>query len=214
MWVCKFEFDGSNILYGKAAKLFNISLSGYNLSSFEKGKKLFVNTAGRFFGEEDKKNKFLSFLKKDKHVKNLEERNGFFMILVQEDYSFKPFYSSSFIYISPVLIDNNGKYHFHIGSWERKDIEELLKLGEKLPQYKLITLKQEKIDDVSVTKLRSDLTEKQKNTMELAVKNGYYEFPKRITLKELAKIAGISYSTFQQHLSYAEKKINSSFCPQ
>ena len=176
-------------------------------------KKLFVNTAGRFFGDSSKLYKFLNYLKKDKHVKHLEEKNGFFMIQVQEDYSFKYFYSPSFIYISPVLIDKKGKYHFNISSWERKDVEKLLKLVEKFPAYKLLSLKQEKIGDVSISKISPDLTDKQKNAMELAVKNGYYEFPKKITLKELAKIIGVAYSTFQQHLSYAEKKINSSFCP-
>ena len=43
--------------------------------------------------------------------------------------------------------------------------------------------------------------------MELAINAGYYNYPKKITLPELAKKMKISYSTFQAHLKKAEGKI-------
>jgi len=211
MWVVKFQFDGSEILYGRYAKKFNGVISGYNLSSYERGKRLYVNSAGRFLGEHPDKSKFMNFLKKDKHILKLEEHEGFFIVLVEEDYSFKPFYSSSFVYLSPVIINKEGLYSFHIGSWHREDIEKLLKKVEGFEGYKLLSLKQERIKDISLTGIRPNLTEKQKKAYELAVEKGYYEYPKKIDLKQLAKLAGVSYSTFQQHLKYAEKKVSNFF---
>ena len=51
------------------------------------------------------------------------------------------------------------------------------------------------------------LTVKQKKAFELAVNNGYYEYPRKITLSQLASILGISFSTYQKHLRKAEQKI-------
>lgn len=211
MWVVKFQFDGGGILYGKTAKNFNGTIRGYNLSSYEKNKLLIVTSVGKFFGDDKNKQKAMNFLKKDKHIVKLEEKNGFFIITVKEDLSFKPFYSPLFIYVSPVVIDNQGIYSFHIGSWKREDIEKLLKTVENYPLYKLISLKQEKIENISLIGLHPNLTEKQRKAHELAVENGYYEYPKKINLKKLAQFMKISYSTYQQHLKYAEKKINNFF---
>jgi len=208
MWVAKFQFDGSNILYGKTAKKFNGTVIGNYLFVYEKNKVPYVTSYGRFIGKEENRKKAIKFLKKDKHVISIEESKDFFLILVKEDKNFKSFYSPAFFHLSPTNISNQGIYTFHIASWNRKDIESLLKNAEKYPGFKLISLKQEKIQNMVVTSVLPNLTEKQKQVYDLAVEKGYYDYPKKIELKQLAKILNISYSTFQQHLKYAEKKIS------
>ncbi len=211
MWVLKFEIDGSESLFGKIAKKFNINLTGYPISSYEKDKQLFVNIVATLSGEEKNKKKLIAFIKKDKHILNLEEKDNFLVLLVKEDYSFKPFYNPHFVHINPVLVDKEGKYLLHIASWDRKKIEQLINFASKIYRYKLIKIKQEKIENISLIGLQPNLTQKQKRVYELAVESGYYEYPKKITLDKLAKISNLSYSTFQQHLKYAEKKINNFF---
>ena len=51
------------------------------------------------------------------------------------------------------------------------------------------------------------LSEKQKEIFDLACKRGYYNFPKRLTLEELARSVGLSESTTREHLRRAEAKI-------
>lgn len=51
------------------------------------------------------------------------------------------------------------------------------------------------------------LSEKQREIFNLAVSKGYYEVPKRLTLRELAEATGIKASTLQEHLSKAESKL-------
>ena len=51
------------------------------------------------------------------------------------------------------------------------------------------------------------LTKGQKRAIELATQRGYYNFPRKTELKHLAKEAGISLSTFREHLRKAEKKV-------
>jgi len=53
MWAVKFQFEGSNVFFGQAAKTFNISLTGYPVSSYEKNNQLFLNLIGTIQGEED-----------------------------------------------------------------------------------------------------------------------------------------------------------------
>ncbi len=206
MWTVRFQFDGSKLFYGNLCKNYNLEASGYNLSSYEKGKDFILTFAARLMGEEKNIRDAIRELKKDKRVLKVEENNKFVLLTIKENKLFKPFSSPLFIYLSPAIIQK-GIYTFHVASWERKDIEKLLTLAEKFPNYKLISIKQEKIKNISVTGIQPNLTEKQKKAYELAIEKGYYEYPKKITLKQLAKLSNISYSTFQQHLSYAEKKI-------
>jgi hypothetical protein len=206
MWVVKLSYDGSGLFYGGLTKKYNITLSGYNLSSYIRNGKFHVVSVGRVFGKEKNIKKALKELKNYKHMIYFEEINGFIILSLTENKPSRIFYSPLFIYPSPILIEN-GKYTMTVGSWSRKEIEKLMKQCEKFPGYKLISLKEEKIRNISITGVQPDLTDKQRAVYELAVKKGYYEYPKKITLKELAKLSGISYSTLQQHLSYAEKKV-------
>jgi predicted DNA binding protein len=211
MWVVKFQFDGSNILYGKTAKKFDAEAFGYILSVYEKNKGIYVTSVGRFSVGRDKAKKVINFLKKDKTVIKIEQHGDFFIVLVREQDMFRPFFNSSFIYVSPVVINNKGNYTYHLASWYRQDLEKLLKHVSKFPRFNLLSIKEEKIRNLSITGIQPDFTDKQRKVYELAVEKGYYNYPKKITLKELAKMFGVSYSTFQQHLSYAEKKMGRFF---
>jgi DNA-binding CsgD family transcriptional regulator len=211
MWVAKFYFKGDKIFFGEIAKKFNIILTGYPISSYERNKQLYINLIGTIKGEVKNKSQIVNYLKKSKYLINIEENNDFLNLLVKEDKKFKFFYSPFFIYLSPVLIDNRGFYHYHLGCWEKDELAKLLGFVERGYDYKLLSLKQEKVKNISILGLQPNLTKKQKRVFELAVERGYYEYPKKIELKELAKEAGISYSTFQQHLKYAERKINNFF---
>jgi len=211
MWVVKFQFDGSNILLGKAAKTFHLNLTGYPISHYEKSKQLFLNLVGTMQGNEKDKENFVKFLKKSKYILKLEVNNDFLNSLIKEDKKLKVFYSPYFVYLSPVKIDKSGTYSYHLGSWKREEITKLLKFVETTHGIKFQNLKQEKINNLSMLGIQPNLTEKQRKTYDLAVNQGYYQYPKKIKIEELAKLSGISYSTFQQHLKYAEKKVSEFF---
>lgn len=51
------------------------------------------------------------------------------------------------------------------------------------------------------------LTERQEEIIRLALEAGYYDQPKRATIKDLARRAGIAPSTLQEILQRAEKKV-------
>ena len=69
------------------------------------------------------------------------------------------------------------------------------------------SIKEEKISDIFFPHIFPKLSPKQKYAIELAVKSGYYEYPRRIDLEGLAKISKVKRQTFQENLRRAEKKI-------
>ncbi len=211
MWVLKFILKGEDIFFGSLAKRFNLTITGYPVSRHEKAKGLFINLVGNVTGYEKDEESIIRFLKRSKYFLKMESNGNFFNLLIKEDKKFAPFYSPSFIYLSPVKIDHSGIYTYHLGSWGKEDLSDLLKFIGKNYSYKILHFRQESIKSVSILGVQPNLTEKQRSAYELAVKKGYYEYPKRIDIKQLAKLSGISYSTFQQHLKYAEKKISEFF---
>ncbi len=76
-------------------------------------------------------------------------------------------------------------------------------------------LKAEKID-VKIMRLTSiadveSLTSRQRNIVEVALEEGYFDYPRRISLRNLAKKMGVSASTVSEVLRRAEKKILSTY---
>ena len=55
--------------------------------------------------------------------------------------------------------------------------------------------------------LHPKLSPKQKEAVELAVKEGYYNYPRKIDLEGLAKLSKVKRQTYQENLRRAEKKL-------
>ncbi|WP_247729832.1 helix-turn-helix domain-containing protein [Halovivax limisalsi] len=55
--------------------------------------------------------------------------------------------------------------------------------------------------------LRSTLTDRQREVLEMAFEMGYYDWPRRHTGSEIADRLGISSATFSEHISAAERKL-------
>jgi len=76
-------------------------------------------------------------------------------------------------------------------------------------------LKENKVD-VKILRLTSvadveTLTSRQRSIVEVALDEGYFDYPRRITLHSLAKRVGVSASTVSEVLRRAEKKILSTY---
>lgn len=71
----------------------------------------------------------------------------------------------------------------------------------------IIRLVQKSLDNVFYPRIMPDLTKNQKQALDLAIGEGYYEVPRKTDLRTLAGILQISLSTYQKHLRKAEQKL-------
>lgn len=209
MWVCKIVFfPDETAIFSPLTKKYNLILLGYPLSYFYKNKKYYYVGAGILIGDEKNKNKVTNILKKDKRVKNMERKGDYFIGIFEQQQRLKELYNPELIRVNPVIIDDKGNEIWEMGSLNRKVLMNFAKNArEKYGNCKLVKFKRETAVNLSVLNIIPELTSKQKQAMELAIKNGYYEYPREIELEKLAKMMKISYSTYQAHIRKAEHRL-------
>jgi len=207
MWTAKIIFDGSNALIGSKTLKHKVNIFAFPLSySYEKNW-VIVHITGDILGKENNIKKFIKDFKKQKRTINFELNNNFFIGTIKEPLTAKNLYNKDLIHLAPALIDENGQEFITIGSFNRKSLEKVIKTLHRFGETKLIYIKEKKIKNISIIQLHPELTLKQKQAIELAIKYGYYKYPRKIELKKLAKLMKISYSTYQAHLRKTEQKL-------
>ena len=208
MWVLKLELESENQFLGKMAIKHNITMSGYPISFSEKKKYLEVINCGLMFGTEENKKYLIKDFKTSKIVSNIERNNDFIIIQMKVPKFMKPFFNPEIIQVSPVLINPSIKKHlWTLASFKREILEKVLKFAKEKHNAKLLKFKQEPVNNISISSVLPNLSKKQYDAFNLAIREGYYDFPKKTDLKSLAKLMGISYSTYQEHLKRAESKV-------
>lgn len=212
MWTLKIRVYEEKDIYGSRTRKFNITLYFYSINYFIKKKKYYFVGVGVIEGEERNKKAFFRDLKKDKRIEKLEINKDFFICIYSEtktralERMVQVAYSPSFFHLKPVIMSNNGWETWEVASLDRKILEKLIDIAKRY-KYELLYFKEKKISNIMIFNILPELTDKQKRALELAVENGYYEYPRKIKLEKLAKLMKVSLSTYQAHLRKAEKKL-------
>ncbi len=207
MWVMKISIPfRKSALLSNLARKHKISIVGYPISSEIKKDAVYVITSGLFIGESKKLKDFCKDMKKDKRTLKLEIKENFGIAYMKQHPINKFLYQSGIFHIKPAIVTRKGTYIFELASWEKEKLIRIIKAYEKF-NLKLHWIKQKRITNIQILNIFPNLTEKQKKCLQIAINNQYYNYPRGIDLKSLAKKAGISYSTYQFHLRVAEKKI-------
>jgi len=207
VWVSKVILKGDNAILGSIAKKLSMNFIGYPISIYKKEENINVCFVGHTFARPEKIKELVEVLKKSERILNFEESNGFFIGRIKENTELNSMYEENIVYAEPVLIKDDGTEEWMIGSWEREDLTKFVDLVEKKYHGKLINISNRKINNFSIMSINPPMTENQKEAMNLAISNGYYSYPRKIDLKQLSKIFGCCYSTYQSHLRKAELKM-------
>ncbi len=207
MWVAKIKIDSKGTLIGTKAKKYHVNVFAFPLSYYYGKKWIVLHIAGNLIGKDNDKKSFIKELEKEKKVVNFEVKDDFFIGMIKDPIFLKILYSKDIIHVEAPFISEEGYEVMCVGCFEKQPLIKIVKILEKKYSGELISIEQKKIKSISVIKISSDLTDKQKQAMHLAIKNGYYNYPRKIDLPKLAKLMGISYSTFQAHLRKAEQKL-------
>lgn len=207
MWIAKFIIKHDCIL-GNRCEKFKVTLQGSNPSVYKEKGKIVSSSMHYMSGEAENIDRFVEDLSKDKKVIKVERKGDMFFLLEKSENKAAQFYNPKILFTRPVVIGRDGYEHWEIASYEKKEIGNFLgKVERKFKNYKLLKLKETKIDNIFFPRLMPNLTDLQKRAIELAIQNGYYKTPRKIDLRSLARLMNISLSTYQQHLRTAEEKL-------
>ena len=208
MWVMKLKLESKNQFLGRLAIKHKVSMTGYPLSYYKDKKWLYLIACGLMFGKEKNKKALIKDMNKQPELVKLETKNDFVIAITKQPLFTEPVNDPRIIRPAPVVINYKEKKHtWHLASFDKKVLTKVYTFAKKHLGAQLLKLKEERISNISITKLLPELTKKQKRALEIAINNGYYDYPKKVNMEKLAKIMGVSYSTYQAHLKKAEGQI-------
>jgi predicted DNA binding protein len=211
MWVAKLRLKHDDCVVGRRCKRFNVISIGVPLNSYNEEGTAYFSHFETLVGDEKKISRFIEDLKDDPTIKNLEvQGNSIFFVneLPIKQTIPTTHYNPKIFFIKPVIVDDKGYESWEIGSWNEEILREfIVNLQKEHFEVKILKIQNEKLNEVYFPQVMPFLTKGQKRSLEIATQRGYYDFPRKTELKKLAQEAGISLSTFREHLRKAEKKI-------
>lgn len=212
MWVARFRLMDDEDIYSPLCKKYKIEFFAFPYSTFVKNNTLNL-VGGTISGYEENKTKFLMELKKDKRVKRVEVYRDFTFIHAGHIISRKAkaetriFYNPQYIRVKPVHIASDGWEYWEVACLDRAELNKLIEAATVFYHGEIFAIRSEKLKNVTSLELAPNMTEKQAEAVGLAFRKGYYDYPRKLTIPQLARMVKRSYSTFQENLSKAENKI-------
>jgi len=116
------------------------------------------------------------------------------------------------LYQSPTIY-RQGWEHYTVVAFDGDDVRELL--GDLRSDREIELLSKTSISETQIphsmlapaSQLFEDLTDRQLAALQLALERGYYEQPRKTSLRELAEQTAVARSTYEEHLRKAENKL-------
>lgn len=208
MWVIKFRNWHKDCLIRPLCVRYNVTDLVYLLKAWTEKKKFFYLELHILQGTQKAINKFVRALKNEKETKKLEGSGNYIFTLNEKPASknsYFPLFDPKIIQVKPVVQRSDGYEDWELASFDREVLMKALKIPDL--QVEKESIEEKTIKDIFVPKINPELSEKQREAIELAVKNGYYNFPRRIHLEKLAEISKVKRQSYQENLRKAERKL-------
>lgn len=148
--------------------------------------------------------KFLKEFRSTKELLVLDSQPLKALILhqtISPNSSYDAVLKSNMVYLSPITVEDGMEVHSVI-SHDPKGIGKMLSELDEIGESKVL-----RIGDFDPKKKSRGLTKKQLDSLLVALDNGYYKWPKKATLEDLAKIEGISRRSVQERIRRGEAKL-------
>ncbi len=203
MWKLKTRLK-HRCLFGDNCEKAKVICINISFNAFKKGNLFYVYHFGTVFGDNYKE--FLDLIKNDKRADYFEADDKTFFVVEKRSEKEIPgmYVTPELIYVKPVYVNEDGYETWELAAIKKETLMEFVKHFEKA---EILNIEQTKLKDIYFPRLSPDLTQHQRDALELAMEEGYYQFPKKTDLNRLAKIAKLSKSAFREHLKRAEMKV-------
>ena len=159
-------------------------------------------------GPPEGKTAFLNDFAKDRLVSRLETEGDMFTYeyrIGKGGQHVQLYYNNKMVFVEPVENSSDGFEYWHVASWEKQVLSRFYRdLVKNMSHCEILSLKESKLSNVYFPNVMPKLSPSQLKAVSLALENGYYQYPRKTSLKKLAVIAGVALSTFQENLRKAE----------
>ncbi len=214
MWTFKFIVKHEGCIYSPKCERFKIIDQVHPINYYVKDEKIYMTAVHITKGDEKKLKRYYDALSKDKRVSRVSgDPNMFYTLAVQPmaHWWLRYWYAQDIFYTEPIFQDIDGYETVSVASWDRKPLADLLdaiKSNRKIyKKFRILSFKRATPQDIFVTYLTPKLSEKQQAALRVAVDSGYYSYPHKTRLSDMAAAMGITTGTFQEHLRKAEAKL-------
>ncbi len=213
MWYLKFKYIHNDCIYAPKLKELGLSVFHFGIGNYIKGNYVYTSIFQKLIGKPENINRYFDYLKQHKQIIKIESSEDTTFILARHNKDldvYNKIYSPELIYVMPSYLSKEGFEIVELACWSKEPLNNLIKSIEKsktTEYFKILQFKDKKLEDIYISKLLPKLPEKQEEAIKLAFNKGYYEFPRKINLDDLAKLAKVSKQTFRENLRKAEIKL-------
>ncbi len=213
MWVARFRLRDDDDIYSPLCEKHKTEFFAFPYTNFVKDRKINLLVGGIISGSDENKKGFIEDLMKDRRVKSIEQHHDFILVHAQHPVSRESkkeigvFYNPQYIRVRPVHMASDEWEYWEVACLDRGELNKLVRAAAKHYHGELSSMKRERLKSITALGLMTHLTEKQSEAIRVAFKEGYYRYPRKLTIPRLAEITDKSYSTFQENLRKAENKI-------
>ncbi len=212
MWITKLKLKHNDCPIVNRCQKFNLIVLSYPSTWYEdKGKKFATTTCFFQSDDEEKKNKFIEDLKADRRISNIDVSGDIFTYeinLGKQGEHVMLYHLRRIFFVKPVVNHFDGHEYWEVAAWKKEDLQKFIdSLKGHMDVCTIMKIENSHLTDVYFPNVMPKLSDSQRKALEIAYANGYYSYPRKASLKQLAKIAKIGISTFQEHLRKAELKL-------
>lgn len=212
MWITKLKLNHNDCPIVRRCEKYNVIVLSYPSIWYEKNGNRYATTICYFQdASELSKKEFIKDLRSDNRITKLEISGNNFVYeinLGKKGEHVMLYYNHQIFFVKPTVNHFDGYEYWEVAAWNRKILERFIKEEEKhMDTCIVLKLERSDINEIRFPALSPNLSKSQKKAIEFALKNGYYNYPRKITIKRLAELSGITKSTYQEHLRKAEIKL-------
>lgn len=207
MWVAELRVWHEGALQLELSKELDVEISSFYLNAFQHGRQELISKVMSISGKD--KAEFISRMEADPRVKFFHaEGDQLYYCIAPNKIFHNAVLDRSIFFVKPLLCYRGFEY-WTVASWNKGSIHQLvqrIRHAKRFAKVKLLSLSQQPLN-FFIPAIFSELTEKQRQVITLAFENGYYSVPRNASVEELAKLANVPRTTFQEHLRKAEAKL-------
>ena len=212
MWITRLQLQHKDCPIVSRAKRFKVIVYSYPSTWYTKHGNKFATTTCYFQSQDEaKKKRFIKDLGSDKRITNLEVSGDIFTYeidLGKQGEHVMLYHTKQIFFVKPTVNHFDGYEYWEVAAWNKEELQGFIaSLKGHMDVCKIQKIEKSPLTDVYFPNVSPKLSTHQRKALELAHLNGYYSYPRKITLEQLAKKAKVGISTFQEHLRKAELKL-------